>query len=211
MKNRISKVMLQRKLDNESLDKMNNIKIIKRYNSKKYGKNKNILQSLSDTKNSSNIYGINESTRYNKGKNIYELYKGDSFLHKSKSIYIIQRDKFDFKDTKKFFKQGLKEFKKLCLNGILLKSISTFNINRNMKHFFETTKHSFKYIPLKIQDIEENVWKNGIFKENYIKSNYDYYKLMKKVNNLGKRNNHQRLLDCKIDMASISKRSDIYS
>ena len=198
MKNRINKVMLKRNLENESLEKINNIKIIKRYNSKRYEKNKNILQSFSDTKNSSNIYNINEFIRYN-------------ILNKNKSLYIIQRDKFDFKDTKKFVEQGLKEFKKLYLNKILLKSVSTFNLNRTMKRFCETNKHTFKYAPLKTQDIEENAWKNCIFKENYIKSNYHYNKLMKKINNYGKRNNHHRLFVSKIDMTSISKRSDIYS
>ena len=119
-----------------------------------------------------------------------------------------------FKDSKEFLEQSLRNNKKFNFNKIQLKNIEISGLNKNLKNFFEAMKHMFNFPHLKSEKIEENIWKKGIFKEQHIKLDYNYNKLMRKIQKVNshgkKRNIYKNILDKKFTMTNISKRDDIY-
>ena len=201
---------------NNSFHKNYSSRLITQYNNnKKYihkYKNKNIFNSLSETKNSSK-----DLSKYIKGKNIYTnslistLASNENttnFLHKNKS----QKLKiYKFKDSKKFLVQN--KNKKFILGKILLKNISNFNMDLFMKYYCEQTKKKFKYNPIKTYDIniEKSVWEKGMYSQNATKLNYKYDTLMIKINNFrNKKLQSQNILDRNINAINISKLNGIY-
>ena len=187
----------------------NNIKYIHKY------KNKNIFNSLSETKNSSK-----DLSKYIKGKNIYtntlistlgsSENTNNNFLQKNKS----QRLKiYKFKDTKKFLMQGLKKNKKYILGKILLRNVSNFNMDLYMKYYCQEAKKKLKYNPIKTYDInvEKSAWEKGIYSQNATKMNYNYDTLMYKIKNFrNKKLRSQKLLDRNINALNVSKLNGIY-
>ena len=95
-----------------------------------------------------------------------------------------------------------------------MKNIEIFGLNKNLIDFFDAIKHLYNFAHLKSEEVEENEWKKGIFKEQHIKLDYNYNKLMQKIriqNTRGKRNIYRNVFDKKFNMTDISKRNDIYS
>ena len=217
-KNRtINSMIIQRSNYNHISEKNNSSKLITQYNNKvhihKY-KNKNIFNSLSESKNSSK-----DLSKYIKGKNVYtnslistlaSNENTNNFFQKS----ISQRFKiYNLKDSKKFFVQGLKKNKRFTLNKIILRNISNFNMDLYMKYYCDKLKNKYKFNPIKTYDVKlgENVWEKGIFSSNEAKKNYNYNKLMYKIQNFrNKQLSSKKLLDRNINALYISKMSGIY-
>ena len=192
-------------------------KLITQYNNKvlihKY-KNKKIFNSLSETKNSSI-----EISKYIKGKNVYtnslistlaSNENTNNYFQKSVS----QKYKiYKLKDSNKFFVQGLKKNKRFALNKILLRNISSFNMDLYMKNYCDKSKNKYKFNPIKTYDIKlgDNVWEKGIYSSNEAKQNYNYNTLMYKIQSFrNKQLNSKKLLDRNINALYISKMNCIY-
>ena len=229
-KSKINQMIQKRKNENNSYDKNKSSKIITQYNSKySYNNTKKYVHSISDTKNSSTNILINESSNLIKRKNLNKLnnilynssiistgaFKKNKFLQKSQSARLIPEKKYNFKDSKEFILQSLRNYKKFNFNRVPLKNIEIFGLNQNLKDFFDAIKHFYNYAHLKSEDVAENEWKKGIFKEQHIKLDYNYNKLMQKIKNQNtrgrKRNIYRNIFDKKFNMTEISKRTDIYS
>ena len=219
------------KPNNNSLyDKSTTPKIITQYNTKYiYHYPKGVVHSLSDTKNSSSNLIYNESSNFIKGKTTNKfsnfLYNNNSListgttkknniLQKSSSARIIRRNKFNFKDSKEFLFQSLRNYKKLSINNIPLKNIDIFGLNQSMLDFLASIKNTFNFAHLKSEEIEENEWKKGIFNEQKIKREYDYKKLMQKIKKEiikeKNRNINRHLFNNKFNMTELTKRNDLY-
>lgn len=230
-KSKTSQIIQKRKSTNNSYDKNKSIKFISQYNTKySYNYTKKYVHSISDTKNSSTNILMNESSNLIKGKNINKLNnifynsniisvsaglsKKNKFLKKSQSSRIILKKNCNFKDSKEFILQSLRNYKKFNFHRVPLKNIEIFGLNKNLIDFFDAIKHLYNFAHLKSEEVEENEWKKGIFKEQHIKLDYNYNKLMQKIriqNTRGKRNIYRNVFDKKFNMTDISKRNDIYS
>ena len=229
-KSKISQIIQKRKSTNNSYDKNKSSKFISQYNTKySYNYAKKYVHSISDTKNSSTNILMNESSNLIKGKNLNKLNnifynsniisispgfsKKNKFLKKSQSSRIILKKNYNFKDSKEFILQSLRHYKKF--NRVPLKNIEIFGLNKNLIDFFDAIKHLYNFAHLKSEEIEENEWKKGIFKEQHIKLDYNYNKLMQKIRMQNtrskKRNIYRNIFDKKFNMTEISKRTDIYS
>ena len=226
-KRNISQIISKKTNINNSYDKTKSSKIITQYNTK-YSYHKKYVNSLSDTKNTSTNIPNNQSSNLLKIKHINKLNnvlynssiistgrtKKNNSMKKSQSARIINKKNYNFKDSKEFLRQNIMNYKKFNFNQISLKNIEIFGLNKNLKDFFEAIKHIYNFPHLKSEDIEENVWKNGMLKERNIKLDYNYNKLMnkiqKKYTTVKKRNIYKNLLDKNFYMTNVSKRDDIY-
>ena len=230
-KNNISQTNFKR--NNNTNDTTNSTKLITQYSTKYiYPNSKTKLQSPSETKNSTSGRKINESHNTKKGTTIKKfksiLYnnntlisilnnKSNIFLTKSNSVRLINNNKkkYNFKPSKEFMLQSLKKYKKYNLNKIYLKNIEISGLDQQMKKFFKNMKNIFYFQPLKKEEIEENVWKKGIYKERSIILDYKHNKLMAKIKQQidleKKRNMYTNIFNNNFNLTEITKIGDIYS
>ena len=179
--------------------------------------NQKIIYSLSDTKNTSIPY--NESTKtnafekkYKLNNIIYNTHFPSEFILKRK-IYNSQNHKYKFKKTNCFINQSMRNFKRFNLNNIEIKNIKINNINKNLKDYFIKVKKFYKYVPLKSENIEENIWKKGIFMENQTKLENNINKIMKKIHKKEKhktQRNYENFREKYFTIVQMSRKADIY-
>ena len=207
-------------------------KMITQYNTKSHSNSqKNILNSMGNTKNSSSvlynndIYNLKQINNMNKISNIFYtstvLLTGDSkrnkknnFSQNNRSARNINVKNNFFKDSKEFLLQSLRNSQKMKFNRIELKKVQSFYLNQNIKNFFDSIQNYINYPKIKIENNEENVWEKGIYKEQHIKLDYNYNKLMqkiqKKISHVRKRSIYRNILDKRFSVTQISKMDDIY-
>ena len=194
-------------------------------NSQKY-----ITQSMSDTKNSSSGLYNSNSSYFNNEKNINtinNLFYSRAILStvdlgtnnkinflQNNSSRDINKNNNNFKNSVEFIWQSLKNSEKSKLNRIELKNIKITSLNQKLKNYLDLYQNYFNFPDIKKENKEKNEWEKGIYKEQKIMLDYNYKKLMKKIdeknNQDKKRCVYRNLLDKKYNMMQISKMDNIY-
>ena len=124
--------------------------------------------------------------------------------------------KYNFKKLHEFFFEFLRQSNKYEVKNLLLENIESANRDPNSKYTIEYKKffgrRVFRYFPPKYFEANDNVWKDGEFKDSRYKSKYDYNLLMIKIRKQIQKNkdNYKNLLQKEINIKQISKSADIY-
>ena len=124
--------------------------------------------------------------------------------------------KYNFKKLNEFFFEFLRQSNKYEIKNLLLENIENANRDPNSKYTIEYKKtfgrRAFRYFHPKYFEANDNVWKDGEFKDSRYKSNYDYNLLMMKIRKQIQKNKdkYKNLLNKEINIKLISKSADIY-
>ena len=128
----------------------------------------------------------------------------------------IKNKKFKFKHINDFILEILKQSNKYDIKNVYLENIDSVNRDLNKKYTIEYKdyfrRRIFRYFPPKYFEENNNVWKNGEFKDSRFKSKYDYNLLMMKIQKQIQKNKdkYKNLLQKEINIRQISKNADIY-
>ena len=197
---------------NSSTTRSIKYKIKETFNPSKINKNSNIhvhkgsISSLSSrefSKRKSNSSIIKNSSIFNNNNN----------NEKKKNQ---KNRKYNFKKIHEFFFEYLRQSDKYDIKNISLENIESINRDPNSKYTIEYKNYFrrriFRYFPPKYFEANDNVWKNGEFKDSRYKSNYDYNLLINKIQKQIQKNKdkYKNLLQKEINMKQISKSVDIY-
>ena len=124
--------------------------------------------------------------------------------------------KYQFKKINDFIFELLKQSNKYDIKNILLENIESANRDPNNNFTIEHKNYFrgkiFSYFPAQYFESNDNVWKNGEFRDSRYKSNYLYNLLMMKIQKQIQKNKEKfkNLLHKKINIMQISKSADIY-
>ena len=181
---------------------------------------------MSDTKNSSSGLYNSNSSYFNNEKNINtinNLFYSRAILStvdlgtnnkinflQNNSSRDINKNNNNFKNSVEFIWQSLKNSEKSKLNRIELNNIKITSLNQKLKNYLDLYQNYFNFPDIKKENKEKNEWEKGIYKEQKIMLDYNYKKLMKKIDEKNNQDKKRCLLDKKYNMMQISKMDNIY-
>ena len=175
------------------------------------------------------------SDKFNNNKNNSSIYHKSSIsslssrrisIRKSDSTFNINNNdpnnnneknkKYHFKKIHEFIFELLRQSNKYDIKNLLLENINSVNRDPNnnfaieYKNYFR--RRIFRYFPPKYFESNDNVWKNGEFRDSRYKSNYLYNLLMMKIQKQMQKSEekYKNLLNKEVNIRQISKSADIY-
>ena len=196
---------------NRNINKKDSILLIPSFNSttirhiKKINKNKIMGNKRSISSLSSRRFSIRRS---NSNKNINDNNKYNIKNEKNK--------KYIFKKNDEFYVELLRQSNKYDIKNILLENIESINRdsinNISIGHKNHFKERIFKYCPHKFCESNDNILRDGEYKDFIYKSNYYYNLLMKKIQKQNKINKdkYNNLIGKDINILHVSKSAEIY-
>ena len=137
-------------------------------------------------------------------------------INKNNNNNNIIKKKYKFKKNDDFIVELLKQSNKYDIKNILLENIESINRNPNSNFILEYKSHFrrriFRYFPPKYFEANDNIWKNGEYRDSRYKSNYDYQLLMMKIQKQiqSSKDKYNNLLEKEVNIRQISKSAEIY-
>ena len=176
-----------------------------------------IKNNKSINKMNNNILVVNKNSFSSLSSKRFSIRKSNSTISSNNNNIKKENNKKNkFKDINQFILDLLQKSNKYSIKNILLGNIESINKDPNNKFSIEFKNYFrrriFRYFPPKYFEIDNNIWKDGEYRDSIYKSNYHYNLLMMRIQKQIQRNKdkYKNLLQKEVNIRQISKSADIY-